>query len=212
MASEVLAVNLLSPHSLLSSFGAIGVFVVMFAETGLLIGIFLPGDSPLFTAGLLCSTKAESSLHLSLPAILIAAAAGASLGAEVGYLLGRSAGPSLLASNRPKLRRATERAQEYLDQYGAVKAVIIGRFIPFIRTVINPLAGVVRVDARSFLLAQVIGGLLWSVGVSVAGYLLGARIPSIDKYLLPIVALVVLVSLIPVLMEIRKSRRTGVAR
>ena len=209
MASEVLAVNLLSPHSLLSSFGAIGVFVVLFAETGLL---FLPGDSLLFTAGLLCSTKAESSLHLSLPAILIAAAAGASLGAEVGYLLGRSAGPSLLATNRPRLRRATERAQEYLDQYGAVKAVIIGRFIPFIRTVINPLAGVVRVDARSFLLAQVIGGLLWSVGVSVAGYLLGARIPSIDKYLLPIVALVVLVSLIPVLMEIRKSRRTGVAR
>ncbi len=212
MASEVLAVNLLSPHSLLSSFGAIGVFVVMFAETGLLIGIFLPGDSLLFTAGLLCSTKAESTLHLSLPAILLAAAAGALLGAEVGYLLGRQAGPALLAAKRPKLKLATERAQEYLERYGAVKAVMLGRFIPFVRTVINPLAGVVRVDARSFLLAQVIGGLVWSVGVSLAGYLLGSRIPSIDKYLLPIVALVVLVSLIPVLLEIRRARRTGVAR
>jgi membrane-associated protein len=212
MASQVLAVNLLSPHSLLSSFGAIGVFVVLFAETGLLIGIFLPGDSLLFTAGLLCSTKAQDSLHLSLPAVLVAAAAGALLGAETGYLIGRKVGPALVDSHRPRLRMAVARSQEYLTRYGAAKAVVLGRFIPFIRTVINPLAGIVRVDARTFLIAQVTGGLVWSLGVTVAGYLLGTRIPSIDKYLLPIIAVIVVLSLVPVLLEVRKGRRAGTAR
>lgn len=209
MSSQVLAVNLLSPHSLLSSFGALGVFVVLFAETGLLVGIFLPGDSLLFTAGLLCTTKTHDSLHLSLPAILVAAAAGALLGAEVGYLIGRRAGPALVESDRSRLQLAVRRAQEYLGRYGPAKAIVIGRFIPFVRTVINPLAGIVGVSARTFAISQVIGGLLWSLGVTVAGYLLGSRIPSIDKYLLPIVALVVVISLIPVLVEIRRAQREG---
>ncbi|HEX2904823.1 MAG TPA: DedA family protein [Jatrophihabitans sp.] len=212
MASEVLAVNLLSPHSLLSSFGAIGVFVVLFAETGLLIGIFLPGDSLLFTAGLLCSTKVQSSLHLSLPAVLLAAAAGALLGAEAGYLIGHRVGPALVAEGRPRLRAAVDQAREFLDRYGPAKAVVLGRFIPFVRTVINPLAGILRVSHRTFLLSQVVGGLAWSVGVTCAGYLLGTRIPSIDKYLLPIIAVVVILSLIPVLLELRRSRRNGRVR
>ncbi len=110
--SHLLAVNLLSPHSLLSSFGAIGVFLVLFAETGLLIGIFLPGDSLLFTAGLLCSTKAHDAVHLSLPATLLAAAAGALLGAQVGYLIGRRAGPPLLdRPGRARLHRAVSQAR-----------------------------------------------------------------------------------------------------
>ncbi|MCW2527562.1 MAG: hypothetical protein JWM76_2422 [Pseudonocardiales bacterium] len=206
-SSQLLAVNLLSPHSLLSNFGAIGIFVVMFAETGLLIGIFLPGDSLLFTAGLLCSTAASNTVHLSLPATLAAGAGGALLGAQTGYLLGWRAGPALVdRPDRARLQVAVTRSREYLEKYGPTKAVVIGRFIPFVRTIINPVAGVIRMPPRTFLLAQVAGGLLWSIGVTVAGDLLGSRIPSIDKYLLPIVAVVVLVSLIPVLLEIRRAR------
>ena len=207
-AAHPLAVNLLSAHSLLASFGAIGVFLIMFAETGLLIGIFLPGDSLLFTAGLLCSTKVHDSVHLSLPAILVAAAAGALLGAQTGYLIGRKAGPRLLDKpERLRLRRAVEQARAYLERYGETKAVVIARFIPFVRTVINPVAGVVNMPQRHFVTAQVAGGLAWSVGISLAGYALGSRIPNIDKYLLPIVAVVVIISLIPIALEILRARR-----
>ena len=209
--SHLLAVNFLSPHSLLASFGAIGVFLIMFAETGLLIGIFLPGDSLLFTAGLLCSTTVHDAVHLSLPAVLVAAAAGALLGAQTGYLIGRRAGPPLLdRPERIRLRRAVGHAQQYLERYGQSKAVVIARFIPFVRTVINPVAGVVDMPRRQFAIAQIIGGLVWALGVTLAGYVLGSHIPSIDKYLLPIVALVVIVSLVPIALEIRRARREPV--
>lgn len=210
MPDSILAVNLLSPHSLLGSFGAIGLFLVMFAETGLLIGIFLPGDSLLFTAGLLCATSASDTAHLSLPTVLIAAAGGALLGAQVGYFIGRGTGPPLLERrNRPKLLLAVGRTGQYLDRYGSVKAVVLGRFIPFVRTLINPVAGITRMNLPTFIVAQVTGGLAWSVGITMAGYALGSRIPSIDKYLLPIVGVVVAISLLPVLAEVRRSRNTA---
>src|SRR3954464_12334825 len=99
--TSVEALNVLDPRSLLSGLGALGVFLVLFAETGLLIGFFLPGDSLLFTAGLLCATATTAPLHLSLPAVLIAAAAGALLGAQVGYWIGRSGGTLLRARTPP---------------------------------------------------------------------------------------------------------------
>jgi membrane-associated protein len=202
-----LAVNLLDPHSVLSSLGALGVFVILFAETGLLIGFFLPGDSLLFTAGLLCTTKAHSTIHLSLPAVLVAAAAGALLGAQVGYLIGRRAGPPLLgAQHRPRLRHALTRGQEALERYGPGRAIVLARFIPIVRTVLNPLAGVLGVPARTFTVWQITGGLVWSVGVTLAGYTLGSHIPNIDRYLLPIIAVIVVLSLIPVAVELRRAR------
>lgn len=205
--SAVMALNPLDPHSLLTSFGAVGVFAILFAETGLLIGFFLPGDSLLFTAGLLCTTQATSAAHLSLPAVLVAAAAGALLGAQVGYLIGRRAGPALLdRPDRPRLQQAVARAQQALDRYGTGRAILLARFIPVVRTVLNPLAGTVAVPIRVFTTWQVVGGLIWSLGVTLAGYGLGSRIPGIDRYLLPIVALIVAVSLIPVLLELRRTR------
>jgi membrane-associated protein len=207
LAAHTVAANLLSPHSLLSSFGAIGLFVIVFAETGLLVGIFLPGDSLLFTAGLLCATSATNTVHLSLPAVVTAAAAGALLGAQTGYFIGRQAGPALLErQDRGRVRLAVERTREYLERYGEAKAVVIGRFIPFVRTLINPVAGVVRMPSRTFVIAQAAGGLAWSIGITLAGYWLGSRVPSIDKYLLPIVAVVIALSLIPVLREVRRAR------
>lgn len=207
LALNPLALNPLDPQSLLSSLGVLGVFLVLFAETGLLIGFFLPGDSLLFTAGLLCTTTSTSTLHLSLPAVLLAGAAGALLGAQVGYLIGVKSGPALLSRpGRARLQQATTRAQEALQHYGTGRAIVLARFIPLVRTVMNPLVGVLGVPARTFTLWQVVGGLVWSVGVTLAGYILGSRIPNVDRYLLPIVAVIVVISLIPVALELRRSR------
>jgi membrane-associated protein len=204
--------TLLDPHALLASFGALGVFLILFAETGLLIGFFLPGDSLLFTAGLLCTTAATSTVHLSLPLILLAGTAGALSGAQVGYLLGRRIGPAMLdRPDRPRMQQAVVRASEALERYGTGKAIVLARFIPLVRTVLNPLAGTVKIPVRTFTLWQVVGGLGWSLGVTLAGYGLGTQVPNIDRYLLPIVALVVIVSLIPVGLELRRTHRSSLS-
>ncbi|MEU8460532.1 DedA family protein [Streptomyces sp. NPDC029003] len=209
-ATAALAVNVLDAHSLLATFGVIGVAVVMFAETGLLVGFFLPGDSLLFTAGLLCAGTADKSAHLSLPAVLAASVVGALAGAQCGYLIGRRAGPALLARSRSKkLHEGAARAEELLEKYGHAKAIVLARFVPVVRTVLNPLAGALNIPARVFTLWQVAGGLLWTVGLVLAGYALGSSIPSVDTYLLPIVGLIVAISLLPVAIEILRSRRGG---
>lgn len=182
--------------------------MILFAETGLLVGFFLPGDSLLFTAGLLCAVPQGDPLHLSLPVVLVAAAAGAVLGAQVGYLIGARAGPALLdRADRPRLQSGVARARATLERYGTGKAIVLARFIPVVRTVLNPLAGTVGVPVRVFTLWQVVGGLVWSLGVTLAGYVLGSRIPGIDTYLLPIIAVVIVVSLIPLALEVLRSRR-----
>lgn len=199
--------NILDPHSLLANFGTIGVFVILFVETGLLVGLFLPGDSLLFTAGLLAATSTTATLHLSLGWVLVAASAGALLGAQTGYWIGRAAGPGLLErSDRPRLRMAAKRAHNALERYGVGKAIVLARFIPLVRTVLNPLAGAVKVPARTFMIWQVLGGLLWSIGVPLAGYLLGRQIPNIDTYLLPIIAVIIVLSLVPVILELKRAR------
>jgi membrane-associated protein len=202
------ALNLLDPNSLLASAGALALFLVIFAETGLLIGFFLPGDSLLFTAGLLCTTGAGSAVHLSLPTVMVAAAAGALLGAEVGYLIGWQAGNALV--DRPgghRLRQGIRRSRRAIDRYGVRRTVVLARFIPIVRTVVNPLAGAIRIPLSTFTIWQVAGGLVWSLGLTIAGYLLGSKIPNIDRYLLPVIALIVAVSLIPVAIELLRRRR-----
>ena len=207
-ATHLLAFNPLTPDSWLSALGAFGVFLVLFAETGLLIGFFLPGDSLLFTAGLLCTTNPNQSIHLNLAGVLPAAAAGALLGAQCGYWIGRRSGRSLLARYDNKhLKRGVDRAEEILDRYGHAKAIMLARFIPVVRTVLNPLAGMLEVPQRTFTVWQAVGGLIWSLGVTLAGYALGSRIPNIDKYLLPIIAVIVVISLIPLGLELLRARR-----
>jgi membrane-associated protein len=202
------ALNLLDPHSLLASVGTLGIFLIIFAETGLLIGFFLPGDSLLFTAGLLCTTGPHAGVHLSLPTVLLAAAAGAVTGAEVGYLIGRHAGqPLLVRPERPRLEQGVQQAREALDRYGVRRAVVLARFIPVVRTALNPLAGAIGMPLGTFTLWQVIGGLLWSLGITTAGYVLGTRISNIDHYLLPVIAVIVAVSFVPVVIEL--LRRSG---
>ncbi|MBV9487018.1 MAG: DedA family protein [Frankiaceae bacterium] len=206
--SAVSAVNVLDAQSLLASFGTIGIAVVLFAETGLLIGLVLPGDSLLFTAGLLSATSTDSSIHLHIGWVLLAAAAGALIGAQVGYYIGHRSGPRLLeGKDRPRLTEGTRRTKEFLDRYGVPKAIVLARFVPVARTLINPLAGIVQVPARVFTLWQVVGGLVWSLGVTIAGWQLGSHIHNVDHYLLPIIAVIVAISLTPILLEVRRDRR-----
>ena len=208
-----LAVNILSAQSLLAAFGVLGVGVVMFAETGLLIGFFLPGDSLLFTAGLLCTGSGPDGLKLSLGPLLVAAAVGALAGAQTGFLIGRKAGGALLSGDSsPRLRAGAHRAEELLERYGYAKAIVLARFVPVVRTVLNPMAGALNVPVRTFTVWQVIGGLVWSLGLTLGGYALGSSIPNVDRYLLPIIAVIVLVSLTPLAAELYRSRRKGAAR
>jgi membrane-associated protein len=202
-------VHWLDPKHLLNTYGVIGIFLVLFAETGILIGIVLPGDSLLFTAGLLASTHKAGDVHLNLWLVLLAAFLGAVIGAQTGFMLGRKAGPRLF--NRPDSRlfkhEYVDRTSVYLEKYGPVKAVVLARFVPVVRTLMNPLVGVTEMDTRAFSIANLIGGALWSIGVTMAGFWLGKTVHNVDHYLLPIIALVILVSLIPVALEIRKARR-----
>ncbi|MDP5309672.1 MULTISPECIES: DedA family protein [Streptomyces] len=201
------AVNLLDAGSLLGTFGALGIAVVLFAETGLLIGFFLPGDSLLFTAGLLCVSGTPGPVDLSLPQVLAAAVTGALLGAQTGYWIGRRGGGALLARcGAGRLHRGAARAEELLGRYGHARAVVLARFVPVVRTVLNPLAGALGVPVRLFILWQAVGGAVWTVGLVLAGYGLGSSVPGVDRYLLPIVAVVVAVSLTPLAAELIRSR------
>ncbi|MET8714902.1 DedA family protein [Streptomyces sp. NPDC004735] len=213
LAASPLAVNVLDAQSLLATFGVLGVTVVMFAETGLLVGFFLPGDSLLFTAGLLCAGTADKAATLSLPWVLVASAAGALAGAQCGYLIGRRAGGAVLSRSRSKrLHEGAARAEELLERYGHAKAIVLARFVPVVRTVLNPLAGALNIPARVFTLWQVAGGLVWTVGLVLAGYALGSSIPGVDRYLLPVIALIVAVSLLPLAAELIRSRRAAKQR
>ncbi|MCW2504065.1 MAG: hypothetical protein JWO79_2349 [Actinomycetia bacterium] len=208
-----MAFNVLDARSYLTSFGLVGVYVVLFAETGLLIGLFLPGDSLLFLAGVAASAVGArvAGTALSLPLLMIGAPIAAIAGAQVGHFLGRRYGRALFS--RPKSRifkpEYVTKAEYYFDQYGPAKAVILARFVPIVRTVLNPVAGVLEMPPGRFALFNLVGGVLWTEGLILLGYGLGASIPAaaIDKYILPIVALVIVVSLIPIGVELIRNRR-----
>lgn len=201
------AFNPLSATSWLDAAGPVAVLLVLFAETGLLIGFFLPGDSLLVTAGLLCAVPGATGTHLSLTTVLPAAAVGAVVGAQTGWLIGRRAGPPLLERRGSRLASGIERASALLERYGYGKALVLARFIPVVRTVANPLAGIAGLSAGRFFALNLLGGLPWSLGIVLAGYLLGSRVAGIDRYLLPVIAVVVAVSLLPLVVEVLRERR-----
>jgi membrane-associated protein len=191
------------PKSLIETFGTIGLLAIVFAESGLLIGFFLPGDSLLFTAGLLASQHL-----LNLPVILAGCFLAAVAGDQVGYMFGSRIGPALF--NRPDsrlFRRSyLDKAHAYFEKQGP-KTILLARFIPIVRTFAPILAGVGKMPYRTFVTFNLIGGFLWAEGVTLLGYFLGKSIPNVDHYLLPAVAVIVAVSFIPVVREIRKMRR-----
>jgi membrane-associated protein len=193
----------LDPQNLIVTFGTIGLFLIVFAESGLFFGFFLPGDSLLFTAGLFA---AEGTLNL--PLILVGCFIAAVAGDQVGYVFGQRVGPALFRRPDSRLfkQEYVERAQHFFARHGA-KTIVIARFVPIVRTFAPILAGVGRMPYRTFVSFNVIGGLLWAVGVTLLGYWLGNLIPDIDRYLLPIIVLIIALSFVPMVIEWRKRRR-----
>ena len=193
----------LDPEHLLETFGTIGLLVIIFAESGLLFGFFLPGDSLLFTAGLLASQD-----KLNIVVVLVGCFVAAVAGDQVGYLFGSRVGPSLFRRPDSRLFRQeyVGKAQAFFEKNGS-KTIVLARFVPIVRTFAPILAGVGKMPYRTFVTFNILGGLLWAVGVSLAGYVLGETIPDIDRYLLPIIGFIVFISLAPVGYEYLKHRR-----
>jgi membrane-associated protein len=200
----------LDPKNLLETFGVVGLFAIVFAETGLLIGFFLPGDSLLVLAGLVCAVGAQSKLdvHLNLAVVLVGLFISATAGAQTGYFIGRKAGPALFSRPDSRLfkQEYVDKAQHYFDKYGA-KTIVLARFIPIVRTFSNPMAGVGGMPVRSFTIFNIIGGALWAVGVTMLGFVLGKTIPSAEDHLLVIEGIIILLSLLPIAVEVFRARR-----
>lgn len=173
--------------------GYLGVFAIVFAETGLFFGIFLPGDSLLFTAGFLAS---QGYFNIVLLCILCFVAAV--LGDATGYTIGDRMGRRLFTKPESRIFKPAYllNAQLFFDKHGG-KAIILGRFMPVVRTMVPMVAGAGTMPYRKFFTYNVIGAFLWGVCVTLAGYILGDTIPGVDKYLLPIIALVIIVSIAP---------------
>ena len=187
----------------------IGVALVVFAESGLLIGFFLPGDSLLFTTGFLISAGfLNINIHLAVLIIFIAAVVGDS----VGYTFGRKLGPRLFKKKDARFfkQEYIQQAQTFYEKHGG-KTIIIARFIPIVRTFAPIVAGASDMDYKRFLSFNIIGGLLWAAGVTYAGYLLGGVFEhlgiEIDTVLLPIIAVIILVSVLPPAIHILKVKK-----
>jgi membrane-associated protein len=208
------ALNPLNPKDLISTFGVVGIWLVLFAETGLLLGFFLPGDSLLFLAGVATSGVGDHLVGkaLNLPTLLIGAPILAIIGAQLGHFLGVKFGRSMFDRPESRLFKRTyvEKAEHYFEKFGPAKAVVLARFIPIVRTFLNPLAGVLEMPAKTFLFWNALGAILWTDGVILAGHFLGDSIPTgaIDKYLLPVVAIVILISLLPIFIEVVRELRS----
>lgn len=193
----------IDPDFLIRTFGFIGILVIVFVESGLLVGFFLPGDSLLFTAGLLSAAGTLPSIWLLLVLIPIAAIAGD----QVGYLIGRKAGPAVF--NRPESRffrqEYVEKSHDFFERYGA-RTIVIARFVPIVRTFAPVMAGASRMNYRSFVTFNVIGGTLWGIGVTTLGYFLG-QIEFVREYIEFILIGIVALSVIPIAFELTRQRR-----
>ena len=206
--------NPLDAKDIVATLGTLGVIATLFIETGLLVGLFLPGDSLLFVAGIAASGTAQEVFgnQLSYTQLLIWAPIAATIGSQCGHWLGAKYGRPFF--DRPNSRFFNQdrvaQTEHWLIKYGLGKALILSHFIPFVRTLINPLCGIIGIPAKKFFIWNIIGSYIWTVGLISTGYLLGERLEgSVDKYLLPIVVLIIVASLAPILIEFFKGRRNS---
>jgi len=178
---------------LIQTIGYLGIFFIIFAESGLFFGFFLPGDTLLFTAGLLAS---QGYFNITLLILLVTFAA--ILGDQIGYLFGMKIGPKIFNRDDSfffKKRYITD-AENFYKKHGK-RAIVLARFIPVVRTFIPILAGVGKMHYKTFVLYNIIGGLIWATGITLLGYFLGQQIPNVDTYLIPILLLIVFASMLP---------------
>lgn len=181
--------------SLIATAGYSGLFAIVFAESGLFFGFFLPGDSLLFTAGFLAA-QGFLDIRLLVPLLFIAAV----LGDNVGYAFGRRVGPRLFTREESLLFKPRHiiRAREFFKVHGS-RAIFFCRFIPIVRTFVPIVAGIADMPYRTFIIYNILGGAAWAAGVTLLGYFLGETIPQAEKYLYPIIALIILLSFTPML-------------
>ena len=205
--------NLFDANSIVTDLGLIGILFILFAETGLLIGLAFPGDSLLFIAGIAASATGAALLNgnqLPTLELFILAPIAAITGSFVGRWFGEKYGRKLF--DRPDGRFFTQarvvQTEKWLDKYGVGKALLLARFIPFVRTLINPVVGIIGIPTKVFIFWNILGAIVWTDGILLLGYLLGEKIEgSIDKYLLPIIGLIIALSLLPILFEFYRERK-----
>jgi membrane-associated protein len=200
--------NLFDAHSIVGDLGLIGVLAIIFAETGLLVGLAFPGDSLLFIAGVAGSGSGAAILgNASLNPVLLFVLSpfAAIFGSAVGYWFGEKYGKKLF--DRPDGRIFNQHkvaaTQKWLTKYGIGKALVLARFVPFVRTLINPMCGIIGVPKKTFMIWNTIGALIWTQGVIGLGFILGDVLEgSVDKFLLPVIGTIIFASLVPVLIEL----------
>lgn len=182
--------------------GYFGVFAIIFAESGLFFGFFLPGDSLLFTVGLLAS-QGFLNIYLAVFLVFVAAVTGDS----VGYAFGKKVGPKIFYKDNSFFFNKNNliKAKDFYEKHGT-KTIIIARFVPVIRTLAPIVAGIGEMKYKKFISYNIIGGFIWSFGVTLAGYYLGVFVPGADKYLLPMIIVIVSTSFIPAIMGYLKSK------
>lgn len=195
---ELFGINL---ETLIRSVGYAGLFAIIFAESGLFLGFFLPGDSLLFTAGFLASQS-----FLDIWILMAGCFAAAVLGDNFGYAFGRRVGPRIFQREQSLLFNPKNlgRARDFYEAHGG-KTLILARFIPGVRTFAPILAGVGEMRYRTFFVYNLTGAVLWAIGLTAAGYALGNTIPNPDRYLLPVVAGIIVVSVLPALIGIMRD-------
>lgn len=199
--------SFLEPTILIQTAGYIGLFAIVFAESGLFFGFFLPGDSLLFTAGFLASQD-FLNIFILVPLVFVAAV----LGDNAGYAFGRHFGPKIFKREDSFFfhRDHIRRAETFYENHGP-KAIVLARFMPVVRTFAPIVAGVGKMHYPTFFFYNIVGGVLWGIGLPLLGYFLGSVIPGIDQYLLPIIIVIIVASVLPgavhVLREYRASRK-----
>ncbi len=186
---------MLNLSELIKAIGYLGLFGIVFAETGLLFGFFLPGDSLLFTAGILA---AEGYLHFWL--LLFVLLGAAIIGDTVGYNIGRKFGHKVFNKENSLLfnKNHVKKAEDFFEKHGS-KTIIIARFVPVIRTFAPTIAGVGKMNYYQFLTYNIVGAILWVVSITGLGYYLGTKVEHIDKYIIPIAGVIILISISPYL-------------
>ena len=180
---------------------------IVFTETGLFVGFFLPGDSLLVTAGILAAAG-----HLSLAGLLTLVTLCAILGDQLNYFIGRQAGQALYRRDDSLFfkKKHLERAHSFYEKYG-VKTIIIARFVPIVRTFCPAVAGAAAMNYRTYLTFDIVGGVLWVCGMVLGGFFLGRSVPNVNQNLHIVIAVVVFLSLVPAILEVLRQRRAATA-
>jgi membrane-associated protein len=205
MRTGLLASLGLDPNKILNSVGTLGLFAIVFAESGIMIGFFLPGDSLLFTAGLFSATR---HVLWPFPVLILGCAIAAVAGDQVGYVFGNKVGPGLYSKpdSRWFKQEHLQRAEEFYERHGS-KTIVIARFVPIVRTFAPIVAGASKMKYRTYVLYNVIGGTLWVTLMLCLGYGLGKKFPKIGNYLDYAVLIIIVLSLIPIAFEYLRQRR-----